>query len=92
MDAARDGIVAVRDELRYTQRATGVTRCRLDPDFAERTFAQNSTVAHTIERNTAGQAKIRQTGEAVRGARHAQHDLFANILYRARQIQLTLRE
>ena len=69
------------DRKRRTQRTTGITGRGLDPDILERPFAQQPAVAHTVQRNAAGQHERLFTRLLVHVPRHAQHDLFGHLLH-----------
>ena len=85
-------LVAVPDELRDTQRPARVAGGRLDPEPLERPLAQDAPIRHAIQRHPAREAEILHSGIAVQRARHAQHDLLAHHLHRAREIHLALRQ
>src|SRR5262249_27817104 len=58
----------------------------------EETFAQNSSVAHAIERYSADEATVLDAGDLVHVARAAQHDLLGDDLNRRGDIHLALRD
>ena len=84
--------MAVPDELCDTERTARIACCRLNPDVSERSLSQQSAVADTVQRHTACEAQILRAGLLVDRARHAQHDLFAHNLDRAREVHFPLRE
>src|SRR5437764_9855271 len=77
-------------QQRSAERATGVARGRLDPDFFERSFAKNPAVADAIKRDAAGQAEMRGTRKRVGVARHPQHYFLRHRLERASEIHVPL--
>src|ERR1051326_6058694 len=78
------------DRERYTQRPTRVSSRRLDPDVLERHFAQHSSVRHTVQSHTTGQAEILHTRLSSHVLRHLQHHLFGDQLDAAREVHLAL--
>src|SRR6185503_8502383 len=80
------------DQLRYAQSAAGITRRGLNPQLLERSLAENTTIAHAVQRDATGETQLIESRLAMRGAHHAQHDLLAHVLNRARQIHLALGE
>src|SRR5438046_2023757 len=80
------------DELRHAERAAGVSSRRLDPQSPERALAQEAPVGHAVERHAAGETQVLHPGLPLYRARHAQQDLLAHDLDRAREVHLTLRE
>src|SRR5437763_5346450 len=79
-------------EKRGAERATGVARGRLDPDFLERSLAEHSAVAYTIERDAAGQTKMARARQRVGMARHPQHHFLSHRLDRASEVHVPLRQ
>ena len=77
---------------RHAQRAAGVAGRRLHPHLLERPLAQDAAVADAVERDAAGQAQVAHPGLAVRERGHLQHHLFGDVLNRARQVHLALRQ
>ena len=57
-DFSRLVVIMIPAQESGAERATGVARGRLDPDFLEKSFTENPAVADTIERNAAGQTEI----------------------------------
>lgn len=80
----------MRNELRDTERATGVAGGGLDPQALEWSLAEEPTVADAVQRDATREHEILEPGLAVRRARHPEHDLFADNLDRAREVHLTL--
>src|SRR2546423_317434 len=74
------------------QGATGVACCRLDPDFFERTVAQDAAVADAVERNAARQTQLPLPRQVVRMSGYPQHDFFSHRLDRARDVEMALRQ
>src|SRR6266404_8012586 len=68
------------------ERATGVARSRLDPDFLERSFAENSAVADTIQRDATRETEMTRARKRVGMARHPQHHFLSHGLDRASEI------
>ena len=80
------------DQQGRAERAARIARRGLHPDFVERPFAQNPTVADAVERDTAREAEIAQTSELMCVAGHSQHDLLGHSLERARKVHVPLRQ
>ena len=72
--------------------ATGITGRGLTPHVLERPFTQDAAVADTIKRHTTSQAQITHPGFLVRERGHLEHHLFGDLLDRARQVHLALRQ
>ena len=71
---------------------TAVRRRGLYPQILEGTFAQQPPVPNAVERHSTREAQILEAGFSVNGPSHAQHDLFADLLYRSGEVHLSLRE
>ena len=80
------------DQLCHSQGTACVARGWLDPQPLERSVSQHSSVSDTVEGHAAGQAQVLKTGLPMCRPRHAQHDLLADDLNRARQVHLPLRQ
>src|SRR5205814_8134953 len=80
------------DAERDAERAAGVAGRRLNPDVVEDALAQDAAVADAVQRDAARQAQIAEAGLAPREARHLQHHLLGDLLHRAREIHLALRQ
>ena len=80
------------DQLRDSQRTSGVARGRLDPDLLEWPFTQDASVADAIERHTTREAEAIESGLLVRRPHHPQHDFFTHFLNRPGEIHLALGE
>ena len=84
--------VAMPDQLSDAEGATGVAGSRLNPDALERAFAQQPAVGDAVEGDSPRETEVFRPGRAVRRAGHAEHDLFADDLYRAGEVHLPLCE
>src|SRR6185503_4229535 len=84
--------IAMPERERYAERAAGVSRRGLDPEIVERPFAQDAPVGDAVERHAAGEAELGEAGLLPRVLGHLQHDLFGDLLDRAREIHLALGE
>src|SRR5438105_7942808 len=80
------------DAQRDAERAAGIAGRRLNPDLVEDPLAQDAPVADAVERDSASEAQVAQAGLPLREARHLQHHLFGDLLHRAREIHLALRQ
>ncbi len=80
------------DELCDPQRAPGVAGSRLDPDGSEWSFAEDPSVADTVQGHSACKAEVVQAGFLVERGGLTQHDLLDDLLNGARQVHLSLGE
>lgn len=65
---------------RSTNGATGVARCRLNPDPLERPLPGQAAVCDAVERDTPGHAEVLVAGEIVRSCSHPKDGLFGEPL------------
>ncbi len=72
--------------------AARIARRRLDPDLVERSFAEDASVAHAVQRHAACQAEIAHPRFTMGERRHLQHHLFGDFLDRPREVHFTLRQ
>ena len=77
-------------EQSRTKRAARVARGRLNPDPIENFLAQNLSVRHAIQRDTASATKISLSGFFANMPRHPEHDFVGHILNRPRQVHVAL--
>ena len=70
----------------------GISGGRLDPQFLERTFSENSPVPNAVQCNATSHDEIRQPCKLVSVARRPEHDLFGDFLDGRGDIHLPLRE
>ena len=75
---------------RRAERATGIAGGRLYPDMLEGPVAQHLAVGHAVECHAAGQAQVLHARLRAQCARHTQHGLFRDGLYRGRQVHVAL--
>ena len=70
--------------------AAGVAGGGLDPQPLERAFAKDSSIAHTIQRNSSRQTEVLGTGFAMQASDETKHHFFGHFLDRAREIHVAL--
>ena len=80
------------DVQRDAERAAGVAGGRLNPELVDDLLAQDPSVADAVERDAAGEAQVAEAGLLSRVPRHLDHRFFGDVLNRARQVHLALRQ
>src|SRR5215217_9452367 len=80
------------DRERDAERASGVARCRLDPDVFERHLLQHSSIRHAVQRNATSQTEMLHPGFTMNVTRHLQYHLFRDHLDAPREVHLALRD
>src|SRR5262249_40822146 len=88
---ARLAEVAMPDREGNTKRASSIPRCRLNPNRIKWPFAEDATIAYTVERHPARHAQPVQASPFVRVHSHLQHHFFSDDLDTSRQIHGLLR-
>ncbi len=80
------------DERGHAHRAARIPRGGLHEESLEGTLAQQTAVGHAVERHASGHAEILLAGDLVQVARHAEHDLFRDLLHARRDVPMALLE
>ena len=76
--------------LELLQGAPGITGSRLNPNFFERHFSQDSTVGHTVQGHPTRHAKLLFSAFQRQPVRHREYGFFQYLLQRVRNIVMPL--
>src|SRR5438552_13310141 len=83
--------VAMPDCQSDSQRSARVAGSWLNPDVFKRSFAQDASIADTVQRDATGHAKPLQAGFLVNVSCHLQHHFFSDLLNASSKIHFALR-
>ena len=82
----------VPNKERRPECTSSISGGRLDPQFLERTFSEDSPVPDAVQSDATGHDEIRQPRQLVSVTRRPEHDLFGDFLDGRGDIHFTLRE
>src|SRR5262249_19349003 len=75
-----------------SERAAGVTRSRLNPDVAVRSFPHDSSISNAVERDPSSHAQELNSQLTMNPSCESEHHFFGHLLHRGGNVHLALGE